>query len=185
MEQKLRAKNVEESRSVMTEMVMPNDANPMGNLMGGNLLRWMDVLCGICAGKHCEAHVVTVSVDHVSFTLPIHVGDILTIEARVTRSFNTSVEVYVEVYAADIKGHNRRKCNHAYYTFVALDDVEKKPTLVPEVLPLTEDEIKRFESAPRRREVRLILGGRMKPEEAKGLRELFLKSGGLPTEEQP
>ncbi|MFM8450697.1 MAG: acyl-CoA thioesterase, partial [Haliscomenobacter sp.] len=70
----MHSKTVSTSRSVMTEMVMPNDANPMGNLMGGNLLRWMDIISGICAGKHCEAHVVTVSVDHVSFTLPIHVG---------------------------------------------------------------------------------------------------------------
>lgn len=166
-------KTVSFSRSVMTEMVMPNDANPMGNLMGGNLLRWMDIVSGICAGKHCEAHVVTVSVDHVSFTLPIHVGDILTIEACVTRAFHTSVEVYVEVYAADIKGHNRQKCNHAYYTFVALGDRDKKPVEVPEVRPVTADEQSRYESAPRRREVRLLLSGRIKPEDASGLKELF------------
>jgi acyl-CoA hydrolase len=97
-----KAKRVAESKSVMTEMVMPNDANPMGNLMGGNLLRWMDIISSICAGKHCENQVVTVSVDNVAFKKPIHVGDIVTIEAMVTRSFNTSVEVYVEVYAADI-----------------------------------------------------------------------------------
>jgi len=99
-----KAKRVAESKSVMTEMVMPNDANPMGNLMGGNLLRWMDIISSICAGKHCENQVVTVSVDNVAFKKPIHVGDIVTIEAMVTRSFHTSVEVYVEVYAADIKG---------------------------------------------------------------------------------
>jgi len=159
----------------MTEMVMPNDANPMGNLMGGNLLRWMDIISGICAGKHCEAHVVTVSVDHVSFTLPIHVGDILTIEACVTRAFTTSVEIYVEVFAADIKGHNRQKCNHAYYTFVALGDRDKKPVLVPVVVPETAEELQRFESAPRRREVRLLLSGRIKPSDATGLRDLFSK----------
>ena len=166
-------KNTEASRSVMTEMVMPNDANPMGNLMGGNLLRWMDIISSVCAGKHCEAHVVTVSVDHVSFKLPIHVGDILTIEATATRAFHTSLEVYVEVFASDIKGHNRRLCNHAYYTFVALDDVHKRPMSIPDVEPISDSECKRYDSAPRRREVRLILGGRMKPSEAVELREFF------------
>ena len=155
-----KAKRVAESKSVMTEMVMPNDANPMGNLMGGNLLRWMDIISSICAGKHCENQVVTVSVDNVAFKKPIHVGDIVTIEAMVTRSFNTSVEVYVEVYAADIKGHNYRRCNHAYYTFVALSTPEGKHVPVPMVIPLTDNENKLFDSAPQRRDMRLLLGGR-------------------------
>ena len=80
MEKALKGKKVSESQTVMTEMIMPNDTNPMDNLMGGNLLRWMDIVSGICAGKHCEAHVVTASVDHVSFTKPIHVGDVITLE---------------------------------------------------------------------------------------------------------
>lgn len=178
MEQRPKAKKVNESRSVMTEMVMPNDANPMGNLMGGNLLRWMDIASSICAGKHCEAHVVTASVDHVSFQRPIKVGDVVTLEATVTRAFNTSVEIYVEVFASDIKGHNARRCNHAYYTFVALDEANGKPIPVPEVIPLNEIEHQRFESAPRRREVRLILGGRLKPEQATGLKEFFQSFSG-------
>jgi len=161
----------------MTEMVMPNDANPMGNLMGGNLLRWMDIVSGICAGKHCEAHVVTASVDHVSFQRPIRVGDVVTLEACVTRSFHTSVEIYVEVFAADIKGQGARRCNHAYYTFVALDEANGKPVPAPAVIPLTDIEQQRYESAPRRREVRLILSGRMKPEQATGLKEFFLSFG--------
>jgi acyl-CoA hydrolase len=169
----MNAKRVAESASVMTEMVMPNDTNPMGNLMGGNLLRWMDIISGICAGKHCEAHVVTASVDHVSFQRPIKVGDIVTLEASVTRAFSTSVEIYVEVFAADIKGQNARRCNHAYYTFVGLDEANGKPIPVPQVLPLTEIEQQRYDSAPRRREVRLILSGRMKPEDAEGLKEFF------------
>ncbi|NBC09675.1 MAG: acyl-CoA thioesterase [Bacteroidetes bacterium] len=167
-----KSKRVSESRTVMTEMVMPNDTNPMGNLMGGNLLRWMDIASGICAGKHCEAHVVTASVDHVSFQKPIKVGDIVALEATVTRAFRTSVEIYVEVFANDIKGGNARRCNHAYYTFVGLAD-EGKPIPVPPVLPLTEIEQQRYDSAPRRREVRLILSGRIKPEEAKEIRSLF------------
>lgn len=151
---------------------MPNDTNPMGNLMGGNLLRWMDIASSICAGKHCEAHVVTASVDHVSFQKPIRVGDVVTLEASVTRAFRTSVEIFVEVFANDIKGGNARRCNHAYYTFVGMSD-EGHPIPVPPVLSLTEIEQQRYDSAPRRREVRLILSGRMKPEEANEIKAYF------------
>ncbi len=172
-ERNLNPKRVDFSKTIMTEMVMPNDTNPMGNLMGGNLLRWMDIAGGICAGKHCEAYVVTASVDHVSFQRPILLGDIVTLEATVTRAFRTSVEVFCEVFAADIKGHNSRKCNQSFYTFVALDP-SGNPTPVPPVLPLTEIEQQRFDSAPRRREVRLVLGGRMKPQDAEGLKAYLL-----------
>ncbi|TXB69492.1 acyl-CoA thioesterase [Phaeodactylibacter luteus] len=165
-------KRVSESSTTMTEMVMPNDTNPMGNLMGGNLLRWMDIASGICAGKHCEAHVVTASVDHVSFQKPIRLGDVITLEASVTRAFRTSVEVFVEVFAHDIKGGNPRRCNHAYYTFVGLDE-DGHPIPVPAVIPLNEIEQQRYDSAPRRREVRLILSGRMKPEQSIEIRSLF------------
>ncbi|NRB63133.1 MAG: acyl-CoA thioesterase [Saprospiraceae bacterium] len=171
MSDKPAAKKVVESYSVMTEMVMPNDTNPMGNLMGGNLLRWMDIISGICAGKHCGANVVTASVDHVSFQRPIRLGDVVTLEASVTRAFSTSVEVYVEVFAANIKGAEARRCNHAYYTFVALDENNRKPISVAPVIPLTEIQQQRFDSAPRRREVRLILSGRMKPADATLLRD--------------
>ena len=117
----------------MTEMIMPNDTNPSNNLMGGNLLRWMDIAGGICAGKHCNALVVTASVDHVSFKKPVNLGDVITIKSCVTRAFRTSVEVFVEVFAADIKGYNNRKCNDAYFTFVAVDkqDGILKPIEVP------------------------------------------------------
>ncbi len=168
-----RSKTVAESRTVMTEMIMPNDTNPMGNLMGGNLLRWMDIACGICAGKHCEAPVVTASVDHVSFSKPIRNGEVITLEATVTRAFRTSVEVHVEVFVADMQGQNPRRSNHAYFTFVGLDQNNQKPVKVPEVIPLTEIEHQRFDSAIRRREVRLILSGRMKPEEATNIKNLF------------
>ena len=167
------AKRVDLSRTVMTEMVMPNDTNPMGNLMGGNLLRWMDIACGICAGKHCEAYVVTASVDHVSFQRPIKLGDVVAIEATVTRAFRTSVEIHVEVFASDIKGGNSRRCNQAYYTFVGLDDAGN-PTEVPQVMPLTEIEQQRYDSAPRRRGGKLILRGRMKPEDAQDLRAFLI-----------
>ncbi len=172
-DQKMKPKKISESTAIMTEMVMPNDTNPLGNLMGGNLMRWMDVVASISAGKHCEAHVVTASVDHVSFHKPIALGDIVTLNARVTRAFNTSVEIYVEVFAADIKGGNPRKCNHAYFTFVGLEDVTHKPTPVPQVIPLTSEEELLYDSAARRREVRMVLSGRMKPEQASEIRALF------------
>jgi len=169
----MEAKKVSDSHTTMTEMIMPNDTNPLGNLMGGNLLRWMDIAGGICAGKHCEKHTVTASVDHVSFQKPILVGDVITIEASVTRAFNTSVEIYVEVFAADIKGKNNRLCNNAYYTFVALDDDTRRPIKIPAVLPLSNEEQQQYEGAVRRREIRLILSKRMKPEDASNLKELF------------
>lgn len=169
----MKDKQTSESATVMTEMVMPNDTNPIGNLMGGNLMKWMDVVGAICAGKHCEAHVVTASVDHVSFHQPIPVGEIVTLHAKPTRAFNTSVEIFVEVFAADIKGHHPRKCNHAYFTFVAIDKKQKKPISVPKVIPLTAAEQELYKSAIRRREVRLVLSGRIKPSEAKELRNFF------------
>ena len=169
----MRAKKTSDSFTVMTEMIMPNDTNPIGNLMGGNLMRWMDIAGGICAGKHCEAHVVTASVDHVSFNKPIFVGDVITLKANVTRAFNTSVEIYVEVFAENIKGANSRRSNHAYFTFVALDDDKKKPIKVPELIPLSQEEQDLFDGASRRREIRLILSGRIKPEEATEVKDFF------------
>lgn len=157
----------------MTEMVMPNDTNPLGNLMGGNLMRWMDIAAAVCAGKHCASHVVTASVDYVSFKKPILMGEIVTLHASATRAFNTSVEIYVEVFSADIKGGNPRKCNDAYLTFVALDDETRQPCKAPAVIPLTDAEQQRFDSALHRRELRLILSGRMKPADAQGIKELF------------
>lgn len=169
----LNPKRVADSKTVMTEMIMPNDTNPMGNLMGGNLMRWMDVVAAICAGKHCEAHVVTAAVDHISFQNPIHTGDVITLEASVTRAFNSSVEIYVEVFANDIKGQNPRRCNHAYFTFVGLDDKKRTPVPIPEVVPLSSEEQQRFESAMRRREMRLILAGRIKAKDATEIRKFF------------
>ncbi|NJL74814.1 MAG: acyl-CoA thioesterase [Saprospiraceae bacterium] len=171
----LRAKKVSESETIMSEMIMPNDTNSLGNLMGGNLLRWMDIAGAICAGKHCERSVVTASVDHVSFKLPIPVGDVITIKASATRAFSTSVEIFVEVFSADIKGGNSRRCNDAYYTFVGLDDASRRPVTIPPVLPLSREEQELYNGALQRRELRLILSGRMKPEEATEIKSLFLK----------
>jgi len=169
----LNPKKVADSKTVMTELIMPNDTNPMSHLMGGYLMRWMDIVCAICAGKHCEAHVVTAAVDHISFQNPIFLGDVITLEASVTRAFNTSVEIFVEVFANNIKGQQPRRCNHAYFTFVAMDDKKKNPISVPPVLPLSSEEQQLFEGAARRRELRLILSGRIKAKDATLLRQYF------------
>jgi acyl-CoA hydrolase len=134
----------------------------------------MDIACAICAGKHCEAHVVTAAVDHISFQNPIQLGDVITLEATVTRAFSTSVEVFVEVFANNVKGQQPRRCNHAYFTFVALDDKKREPIPVPPVLPLSSEEQNLFESALRRREMRLILAGRIKPKDATEIRKFFM-----------
>ena len=161
------------SKTIMTELIMPNDTNPLGNLMGGNLMRWMDIAGGICGARHCGAFVVTASLDHVSFRRPIHVGDVITVTATVTKAFNTSVEVFIEVTTEEITGHNVELSNTAYMTFVALDAETKRPIPVPKVNPVTEQEKEFYGGASRRREMRLILGGRMQAADADHLRELF------------
>lgn len=167
------ARPVSYSRTTMTELIMPNDTNPLGNLMGGNLMRWMDIAGGICGARHCGAHVVTASVDNVSFTKPIHLGDVITIKASVTRAFNTSVEIYLEVFTTSSFGADLEKSNHAYMTFVALDSRTSRPRRVPQVIPETDEEKALFNSAARRREVRLVLAGRIRPEDATDLKALF------------
>lgn len=154
----------------MTELIMPNDTNPLGNLMGGNLMRWMDIAGGICAAKHAGAHVVTASVDHVSFRRPIALGDVIKINASVTRAFNTSVEIFIEVSSSNAIGGEVVQSNHAYMTFVALNSRTMRPTKIPNVVPKTEKEIELFEGASRRREVRLVLSGRMSPGDAVDLK---------------
>lgn len=170
----MEAKKAKDSKTIMTELVLPNDTNNLGNLHGGKVLYWMDIASAIAATKHTRSIVVTAAVDSVSFKKPIKHSDVVTIEAQVTRSFNTSLEIYISVWAENIKDSNKYKTNDAYYTFVALDK-NGKPQTVPEVLPESDFEKEQFEKALRRRELRLILAGRMKPEDAKELKTIFLK----------
>jgi acyl-CoA hydrolase len=167
-------KTPSESITIMTEMVMPNDTNPLHNLMGGNLLRWMDVAGGICSRRHSGCICVTASVDTVSFHSPIRMGEIVTITASVTRVFNTSLEVFIQVEAEGGDVKTRRKCNEAYYTFVGLDEWGNKLSL-PQIIPQTTEENRQFDGALRRREMRLILAGKLKPEDATQLKLLFNK----------
>ena len=159
---------------MMTEIVLPNDTNVYGNLMGGRLMYWMDIAAAISAQKHCNAPVVTASVDNISFESPIKLGNTVHIEAKVTRSFNTSMEVHLKVWGEDHTQQYKYKSNEAYYTFVALD-ADGRPKPVPQLSPETEEEKKLFDAALRRRQVRLILGGKMKPDDAAELRAIFVK----------
>jgi acyl-CoA hydrolase len=165
-------KTAKESQIVMTELVLPNDTNFFGNLMGGRLMYWMDIASALAAGKHCNSHVVTASVDNISFQNPIKLGNIVHIEAKVTRAFTTSMEVHMQVWSEDFAHKNKYKSNEAYFTFVALDE-NRKPVKVPELIPETEEEKTLYDGALRRRQLRLILGGKMKPDDAVELKALF------------
>lgn len=158
----------------MTELVLPNDTNVFGNLMGGRLMYWMDIAAAISAHKHCNSAVVTASVDNISFENSIKLGNVVHIEAKLSRSFNSSMEVHLKVWGEDLTQQNKYKSNEAYYTFVALDK-EGKPRAVPEMIAETEDEKRLFDGALRRRQLRLVLGGKMKPDEALELKALFFK----------
>jgi acyl-CoA hydrolase len=163
-----------QTETIFTQMVQPIDTNPLGNLHGGRLLYWMDECSAIAATKLSRAVVVTVSVDGVSFKNSIDVGDIVVIKSKVTRTFRTSMEVFIEVWSENIPKGEKVKCNEAYYTFVALDD-SRRPKPVPEIHPESEEEKRLYDGAIRRRQVRLILGGKMKVEDANELRALFMK----------
>lgn len=161
-----------DSHTMMTEIVLPNDTNVFGNLMGGRLMYWMDIAAAIAAQRHCNAPVVTASVDNISFENPIKLGNTVHIEAKVSRAFTTSMEVHLKVWGEDFTQQYKYKSNEAYYTFVALDP-NRRPRKVPQLTPETEEEIKLYEGAIRRRQLRLILGGKMKPDEAVELKALF------------
>ena len=167
-------KSPSESLVMMTELVLPNDTNVFGNLMGGRLMYWMDIAAAISAQKHCNAPVVTASVDNISFENPIKLGNTVHIEAKITRAFSTSMEIHLKVWGEDLTQHYKYKSNEAYYTFVALDP-NRKPRVVPQVVAETDEEKKLFDGALRRRQLRLILGGKMKPDDALELKALFVK----------
>lgn len=161
-----------ETKANSSKIVLPNDTNTLGNLMGGQLLNWMDITAAISAHRHCRRVVVTAAVNNVSFDHPIKLGDIVSIESKVSRAFTSSMEVYLDVYVEDHTTGKRKKCNEAIYTFVAVDQVGAA-IQVPQLVPESEEEIERYNSALRRRQLSLILAGRMKPEEATELRKLF------------
>ena len=164
-------KFAKESYTEMNELVLPNDTNTFGNLMGGRLLYWMDICSAMAAQKHSNSPVVTVSVDNVSFSRSIKLGEVVTIQAKVTRAFSSSMEVRMEIFAQNLPEGTRIKTNEAYYTFVAIDE-NTKPRQVAALVPETEEEIQLFNEALRRRELRLILGKKLQPENATALKDL-------------
>jgi acyl-CoA hydrolase len=165
-------KHPRESSVSMTELVLPNDTNTLNNLMGGRLMHWMDIVSAIAGQKHCNSIVVTASVDNISFRSPIRLGDVVTLKARVTRAFNSSVEIRIDVDAENIPEGKKIESNSAYFTFVAVDK-EGHPVEIPEVAPETPEEIELYNGALRRRQLRLILSGRMHPSDANELKSIF------------
>ena len=159
----------------MTEIVLPNDTNNLGNLFGGQLLSWMDRCSAISAHRHCKKQVVTAAVNNVSFNQAIPIASIVTLEAKVSRAFKSSMEVYVDVFVEDQKlAGKRTHTNEAIYTFVAVDEFGK-PIAIPAIEPQTKIEKLRFEGALRRKQLGLILSGKMKPNEATELKALFIE----------
>ena len=165
-------KKPSESKAILTEIVLPNDTNNLNNLMGGRLLHWMDIAAAITAHRHCNRTCVTAAVNNVSFENPIPRGSIVTLEANISRAFSSSMEIFIDVSIEDKLSGNKTKCNEAIYTFVAVDSMGK-PTKVPEVKPETELEQKRFDGALRRRQLSLILAGKLEANDASELKALF------------
>ncbi len=169
------SKSPADSRCVMNEIVLPNDTNGLGNLMGGRLLHLMDICAAIAAQRHSEQICVTASVDNVDFQSPIYMGEVVTLEAAVNRAFRTSMEIEIHVWAENPRARTRRKANRALYTFVAVD-AEGHPVEVPAIEPTTDDERQRYEGAARRRELRLVLAGRLPVSDAQHLRALMAET---------
>jgi len=148
-------KTVKESQVEMIELVLPNDTNILGNLLGGRLMHWIDIAAALAASRHCNNVAVTAEVDKLKFHLPVKLGDIVRLKASVNRAFRTSVEVGVRVEIEDIITGKISHSNSAYLTFVNVDRNTNKPIPVPDIIPGDETEKRRFEQALTRREIRL------------------------------
>ena len=171
----MKPKTPRESRTIMTDMVLPSESNPLNNLFGGELLARMDRAASIAARRHSRRITVTASVNHVALNPSDPLGSEETVEAAISRAFKTSMEVFIDVWMEDRFSGERIKANEAIYTFVAVDDAGI-PTAVPELMPETTMEKERFAGALRRKQLSLVLAGKMKPSEATELRALFMGS---------
>lgn len=165
-------KHPSQSLTTLTDLVLPSETNPLNNLFGGELLARMDRAASIAARRHCRRITVTASVNHVAFNKSIPLGSVVTVEAKISRAFSTSMEIYLDVWVEDRESGNRSKANEAIYTFVAVDDTGR-PVEVPPVIPETDLEKERFEGALRRKQLSLVLAGKMKPNDATELKALF------------
>jgi acyl-CoA hydrolase len=168
----MEARKASDSFVTMNELVLPNDTNTYGDLMGGKLMYWMDIAAYLSAAKHCNSAAMTASVDNISFKTPIKLGNVICIEAKVTRAFTTSMEIHLKVWNQNMITQSRVLSNEAFFTFVALDE-NKRPKPVPSIIAESEEEIKYYEGALRRRQLRLILSGKMKPDDATELKAIF------------
>jgi acyl-CoA hydrolase len=144
---------VRESQSEMAEIVLPNDANPLGALLGGRLMHWIDLAGAMAAHRHARSYVVTASVDHIDFLVPVRVGSLVILRSSVNRAFRTSMEVGVKVWTENYIEDARRHVASAHLTFVAVDRQGNKLPVVP-VIPETPEEVRRYENAGRRRDLR-------------------------------
>ena len=169
----MKAKKASETLAVTTKVILPNDTNTLGNLFGGQLMAWMDMIASVSAHRHSRRVVVTASVNNVSFNSPINHASIVTLEAKVSRAFNSSMEVFVDVYVEDNVTGKRIRSNEAIFTFVSVDQ-NGGPIQVPELIPETEEEIERYTGALRRKQLALILAGKLDPTNATELKKLFL-----------
>jgi acyl-CoA hydrolase len=169
----MRSKHPKESLTILTDMVLPGETNALNNLFGGELLARMDRACSIAAQRHSKRIVVTASVNHVVFNKAVPVGSIVIIEAKVSRAFTSSMEIYADVWIEDRESGQKTKANEGIYTFVAVDRTGT-PVKVPSIQPETELEIERYEGALRRKQLSLVLSGKMKPKDALELKALFL-----------
>ena len=168
----IKVKTAEQSRTVMTDMVLPGETNPLNNLFGGELLARMDRAACISARRHSRRIVVTASVNHVAFNRAVPLGSVVTVEAKVSRAFKTSMEVFIDVWVEDRESGEKTKANEAIYTFVAVDETGR-PISIPEITPETALEKERYAAALRRKQLSLLLAGKIKPNEATELKALF------------
>ena len=169
----MEAKTPYQSKTIMTDLVLPSETNPLNNLFGGELLARMDRAASISARRHSRRIVVTASVNHVAFNKTIPLGSVVTVEAKVSRAFRTSMEVFLDVWIEDRESGERSKANEAIYTFVAVDE-SGNPIKVPQITPETKEETERYNAALRRKQLSLVLAGKMKPSEATELKALFI-----------
>ena len=168
----MKSKTPSDSRTVTTDLVLPSETNHLSHLFGGALLAKMDRAAYITARRHSRRIAVTASVNHLAFNTAIPLGSVVTIEASVSRAFKTSMEIFIDVFIEDRISGERTKANEAIYTFVAVDDT-MTPVEVPEIIPETELEKSRYEAALRRKQLSLVLAGKMKPQEATELKAIF------------
>ncbi|MGA9670060.1 MAG: acyl-CoA thioesterase [Terracidiphilus sp.] len=155
------ARTVAESQSEMTEIILPNDTNTLGNLLGGRLMHFIDLTGAMAAYRHSRTHVVTAAMDHIDFIHPVHLGDLLTLKSSVNRAFSTSMEVGVKVWAENTQTSTHMHVASAYLVFVAIDQQGHRQK-IPQVIPETPDQSRRYEGALRRRENREAEAARRK-----------------------